>query len=197
LLPTLFRRLDDAVQSVTLRIIPSDLPSPEMLREGRCDLLITPFPPTGTDIFQKRLLVDRYVSLYDPRHRGPARTRKDYEVARHITVVYPDNERLGFDKRLTEAGVTRHIAVSVPSFAGVPAFLRGTDMLATLPRLYADRLLQEFASAPLPVMAATSKVAGLPMYMAWHRRVQRDPAHVWLRGLLLATAQAATPAARA
>lgn len=135
LLPTLFRRLDQAVRQITLRVIPSDLPTPDMLREGRCDLLISPFPPGGGDIVQKRLLVDRYVALYDPRRRGPARTRKEYESARHVTVVYPDNERLGFDKRLSECGIRRDIAVSVPSFAGVPAFLRDTDMLATLPRL--------------------------------------------------------------
>lgn len=197
LLPALFRKLDATTQAVTLRIIPSDLPTTEMLREGRCDLLISPFPPTGSDILQKRLLVDRYVTLYDPRQRGPARTRKDYEAARHITVVYPDNERLGFDKRLAEAGVRRQIAVSVPNFAGVAAFLRGTDMLATLPRLYVDPLLHEFASAPLPGFAGTPKaISELPMYMAWHRRVQRDPAHVWLRGLMLETAREALNGAK-
>jgi hypothetical protein len=27
-------------------------------------------------------------------------------------------------------------------------------------------------------------MAELPMYMVWHRRFQKDPAHMWLRALL-------------
>lgn len=182
LLPTLLRQLQAATRSVRLRAIPSQLPSAEMLRENRCDLLISPVPPTGTDVLQKRLLSDHYVCYFDATMREAPRSMEDYLQAQHITVVYSDNERLQFDKRLEAAGHRREVAVSVPNFSGVPAFLRGTTMLASMPSLLRDSLMRDFAqvSIPLPDVAQQG-IGDLPMYMAWHRRVQDDPAHVWLR----------------
>ena len=56
LLPRFFDHVAAQVKSLNLRVIPSQSPSPAMLRENRCDLLITPLPPSGVDIVQKRLL---------------------------------------------------------------------------------------------------------------------------------------------
>ncbi|WP_300300269.1 LysR family transcriptional regulator [Ferrovibrio sp.] len=182
LLPTLLRQLEAATRSVRLRAIPSQLPSAEMLRENRCELLISPVPPAGTDMLQKRLLSDRYVCYYDAAMRSPPRRADDYLQARHVTVVYSDNERLQFDKRLLAAGHRREVAVSVPNFSGVPAFLRGTPMLASLPSLLRDGLMRDFAQVPIPLPEIYQQGVGdLPMYMVWHRRVQNDPAHIWLR----------------
>lgn len=184
LLPRLFRSLEAAMRRIALRAIPSALPNAEMLRENRCDLLITPYPPSATDILQKRLLTDRYVCYYDPKMRAAPRSLAEYRAARHVTVVYPDNERLQFDRQLEAGGILRDVAVSVPSFSGVPAFLRGSAMLATMPSLLQAHAMQGFAVAPLPFEAPLRRQGELPMYMAWHQRYQRDPAHAWLRGLV-------------
>ncbi|MGO4714594.1 LysR family transcriptional regulator [Bradyrhizobium sp. 2TAF24] len=196
LLPGFFQRVETAVASFSLRVIPSQSPSAAMLREGRCDLLVTPLPPSGIDIVQKRLLQDHYVCYYDAAVRQPPASRAAYLAARHITVVYTDNEKLDFDRRLAAGGIRRDIAISVPSFSGVPAFLRGSDMLASMPSLLAGQLMRDFARVdiPLTVKAFTSKaraLAELPMYMVWHQRFQKDPAHTWLREQLEATAMRA------
>ena len=183
LLPGLVRRVEAAVKSFTLRVIPSQAPSPLMLRENRCDLLVTPVPPSGIDIVQKRLLQDHYVCYYDPAMRGAPASRTQYLAARHITVVYTDNERLDFDRRLGAAGIARDIAIAVPNFTAVPAFLRGSQLLASMPSLFGRHLMKEFASARIPLAPAGPLVA-LPMYMVWHQRFQRDPAHSWLRAQL-------------
>ena len=127
-----------------------------MLREEHCDLLITPRPPSGVDIFQKLLFRDRYVCFYDPKQRSAPRSIKSYISARHITVIYPDNERLEFDKRLAANSIARDIAVSVPSFYGVPAFLRGSDMLATMPGLLRHNMMREFACVAVPLKSGRS-----------------------------------------
>ncbi|MCZ7642077.1 MAG: LysR substrate-binding domain-containing protein [Pseudorhodoplanes sp.] len=159
-----------------------------MLREGRCDLLISPRPPSGTDIFQKLLFEDRYVCFYDPAVRTAPRIAKSYLAARHITVIYPDNERLEFDRRLAANDISRDISISVPNFYGIPAFLRGSDMLASMPSLLRRWLMKEFAMVPIPLKGEyPPSLTVLPMYMAWHQRFQGDPAHVWLRNLLETT----------
>jgi DNA-binding transcriptional LysR family regulator len=184
LLPRFCQLVSARVRSLNLRVIPSQSPSPAMLRENRCDLLITPLPPSGIDIVQKRLLRDHYVCFYDARAREAPTKRADYLSARHITVVYTDNERLDFDRRLGASGLHRDIAISVPSFSGVPAFLRGSKMLASMPSLLATGLMRDFAKARIPLTPRVNTLAELPMFMVWHQRYQQDPAHRWIRNQL-------------
>ncbi len=122
-----------------------------MLRDNRCDLLITPVPPAGIEIVQKRLLQDHYVCYYDPAMRAPPPPVRTIWQRGHITVVYTDNERLDFDRRLGAQGIARDIAISVPSFTGVPAFLRGSTLLASMPSLFGGHLMRDFASVRLPL----------------------------------------------
>ena len=60
LLPALLRRLRAQAPGLTLRVIASGAPGPAMLRDEGCQLIITPRPPEGADILQKRLFEDRY-----------------------------------------------------------------------------------------------------------------------------------------
>ena len=197
LLPLFYARTAAKLRSLNLRVIPSQSPTPAMLRENRCDLLITPLPPSGIDIVQKRLFQDHYVCYYDAKARSIPARREGYLSARHITVVYTDNERLDFDRRLAAAGFHRDIAISVPSFGGVPAFLRGSAMLASMPSLLAGSAMRDFASVPIPLPAQAGALAKLPMFMVWHQRYQKDPAHLWLRNELEAICRAAAARARA
>jgi DNA-binding transcriptional LysR family regulator len=207
LLPRLFARLSQAVKRVSLRALPSELPQADVLRAGRCDLLISPLPPEGIDIMQKRLLRDHYICYYDPQMRAAPTSPDDYLSARHITVVYTDNEKLNFDKRLEAHGLMRDIAISVPSFSGVPPFLAGSQMLASMPSLLAGDLMRAFAATPIPLGSppigspaidgqTMDGIDDLPMFMAWHRRAHRDPAHSFVRRLVEETAVDALRAAK-
>ncbi|MDO9166774.1 MAG: LysR family transcriptional regulator [Rhodoferax sp.] len=179
LLPPLMARLRVQAPGVTLRVIPSDIPSLEMLRHEHCQLVISPRPPEGTDILQKRLFEDEYRVFYDPTQRAAPATRAEYLAAGHVTVVYEPRRALDLDQWLAARGVQRRFLVMVPGFAGVPPFLRGSDLLATLPGLLQAHLLRGLASARVPVPCPT-----MPMYMIWHLRHQHDPAHRWLRAAL-------------
>ena len=192
LLPTLQRRLAGRLRSLRLIVIPSRAPTAQMLREGRCDLIVTPRPPEGSDILQKRLLADRYVCFFDSRRRSAPAALEDYLGARHVTVAYEDGRRLEFDELLEARGLSRVIGVAVPNFGGIAAFLSGTDMLASLPSLMRLGPLEGFATAPLPLSAPE-----LSMYAVWHRRHHEDPAHAWLRGQLEEVASEVAGAAQA
>ena len=179
LLPALMARLRQAAPGLVLRVIPSDVPSLEMLRSEHCQLVISPRPPDGADILQKRLFDDRYRVFYDPALREPPRTRADYLDAQHITVVYEPRRALDLDRHLAAQGVQRRFAVMVPGFAGLPPFIRGSDLLATVPGRLQSHLLRDLASVEPPVPCPP-----MPMYMVWHARHQVDAAHRWLRGEL-------------
>lgn len=179
LLPPLMARLHTQAPGVCLRIIPSDVPSLEMLRHEHCQLVISPRPPDGADILQKRLFENEYRVFYDPTQRKAPHTRAQYLESEHITVVYEPQRALDLDQWLATRGVLRKFSVTVPSFAGLPGFIRGSQLLATAPGLLHAHLLRDLANAPVPLPCPT-----MPMYMIWHMRYQLDPAHRWLRGEL-------------
>lgn len=176
LLPRLLNRLQAQAPGVTLRVVPSDVPSAEMLRAQDCQLVISPRPPDATDIKHKRLFVDSYRVFYDPAMRKPPRSRKAYESAEHITVVHQPKRSLDIDELLRKQGVQRHFAATLSSFAGVAAFVSGTERVATLPGLLRQSLLRGLADAPVPMTTPE-----MPMFAIWHVRHQQDPVHVWLR----------------
>ncbi len=176
LLPALMQRLRQQAPGVSLRVIASDVPTPEMLRQQQCQLIISPRPPEGTDIVQKRLFADRYRVFYDPAVREAPRTRKAYLAAEHVTVLYAPQRPLDLDQYLQSKGIERRFRVMVPGFAGLPAFIRGTDLLTTVPGLMREHLMRGLQDAEVPVPCPT-----MPMYMIWHLRHQQDMAHRWLR----------------
>jgi len=184
LLPSLMQRLREQAPGVQLRVIPSDVPTLEMLRQEHCQLIISPRPPDGADILQKRLFADRYRVFYDPAVRSAPSSKKDYLASEHITVLYTPNRPLDLDAHLLRQGIARHFAVQVPGFAGLPSFIQGTPLLATVPGLLQHHLMRGLAHAKVPVPCPD-----MPMYMIWHLRHQQDPAHQWLRQQLQAVAE--------
>ena len=181
LLPSLAAALRAQAPGVTLRVVASDVPSLAMLREESCQLILSPRPPEGGDIMQKRLFDDRYRVFFDAAVRTAPASRDEYLAARHATVLYESRRPLDVDQWLAAHGVRRRFAVLVPGFAGLPAFLRGSDLLVTAPGLLGGHLLRELASAEMPV-----RCPPLSMYMLWHARHQHDAAHRWVRALVAA-----------
>ena len=176
LLPAVLRRLREQAPGLTLRIIPSGVPTAEMLRDGRCQAVISPRPPDAGDLMQKRLFEDRYVVYFDPAMRAAPAALEDYLAADHVTVVYDPQRTLDIDQALAERGVQRRFVVTVPGMAALAAFVRGSTCVATAPSLLRGPLMHGLAHAepPLPCPA-------LPMYLVWHARHQADAMHAWLR----------------
>lgn len=179
LLPALLAHLRQSAPGLRLRVIPSNIPSPELLRTDYCQLVISPRPPDAGDIVQKRLFDDRYVVFYDPTQRAAPRDLHDYLAAEHVTVVYEPQRNLDIDDHLARNGIHRRFAVCVAGFSGIEPFLAGTPHLATLPRRLGAKQLAGFAVAEVPFACPA-----MPMYAIWHQRYQYDPLHRWLREAL-------------
>lgn len=179
LLPPLMRQCRSLAPGLRLRVIPSETPSVEILREGHCDLLLTPIPPNGPDVLQRRLFQDEAVCFYDPSCRAAPESLDAYRVAAHITVAFGAEGRNILEIHRVVAENRGRVTITVPNFAGIPPFLAGSDLLATVPKMLSCGLMRRFAWAPLPF-----PFEPIPIFMVWHRRTHQDPAHVWLRGQL-------------
>ena len=176
LLPALALRLRALAPLAQLRVIPSAVPRLETLRSDACQMVISPRPPDGTDILQKRLFETEHRVFFDATQRSAPQTKAEYLASDHATVVYDDNRGLDIDQQLQSRGLARRFVVKVPGFSALPAFVRGTTLLVTAPQLLAHTSLAGLASAPVPVPCPN-----MPMFLIWHVRYQQDPAHRWLR----------------
>jgi DNA-binding transcriptional LysR family regulator len=164
---------------LSLRVIPSGVPQAEMLRDGHCQLIVSPRPPDVADLMQKRLFEDRYVVFFDAAMRRAPADRAEYLAADHVTVVYEPRRALDIDDALAAQGVQRRFVASVPGFAGIAAFVQGSDRLCTAPSLLREHALRGLAWAEPPLPCPP-----LPMVLIWHARHQADPVHRWLRQAL-------------
>ena len=176
LLPGLLSVLRRDAPGIRLQVIPSGIPTAEMLRKDLCDLIISPHAPEATDIMQRGLMADRMVVFYDPDHRQAPDSLADYLKADHIGILFGTGEKTALEDSLSARGLTRRTVVTVANFSGLSGFLRGTDMLATAPKRMSEHLLRDFATAPLPF-----EYKPFTMLMLWHKRNQNDPAHRWIR----------------
>ena len=184
LLPPLMARLRERAPGVRLQVMPSGIPTADMLRDDICDLIITPHAPDAGDIIQKGLLRDRMVIFYDASQRQAPGDLAEYLKARHVDVLFRTGEHTGLENSLQARGLSRHIVVTVSNFSGLPEFLRGTSLLATAPSRMRHQLLRGFATAPLPF-----DYREVNLLMVWHQRYHADAGHRWLRNELAATAR--------
>lgn len=118
-----------------------------------------------------------------PRGRKPF-TLDSFCAAEHLLVSPEGGGFFGAaDKILAEAGRSRRIACSVPSFLLAPTLVAGSDLISLIPvrlaALHSD-LVDEF-DPPFPS-------PDFSVDLLWHPRRQNDPAHVWFRSLVARTA---------
>ncbi|MEW8026696.1 MAG: LysR family transcriptional regulator [Candidatus Thiodiazotropha sp.] len=169
-------------QSVNARFhfLPARVPDAAMLRRAHCDLVITPFPPEGADIYQVRLLSDNLKCFFDGKIRKAPASKQELLSASHLDVVFEDQGSVmqavlsGLD--LAKMPTPR---ITVPNFDAIEEFISGTDLITVQMARMTETSLKGLDYADLPF-----KTPKLPLYMVWHRRNSSDPAHVWLRELI-------------
>jgi DNA-binding transcriptional LysR family regulator len=83
-------------------------------------------------------------------------------------------------RRLFDIDLPVHI--TVPSLLHLPLVVRGTRLVATVP----DRVAQMFAATlPIKTFPFPLDIPPLHEILLWHKRHDSDPAHAWLRDLVV------------
>jgi DNA-binding transcriptional LysR family regulator len=89
------------------------------------------------------------------------------------------------DEALSEAlerqGLQRRIRLTVPHYVALGDVLGHSDLIATVPERFAQRVTRPFA---LTTRALPLTVGGSAIHQFWHARLHKDPGHQWLRGLV-------------
>jgi DNA-binding transcriptional LysR family regulator len=193
-LPTLLQRLAHEAPAVDLAVVPTPKRLADSLETGDVDLaihpvLLDPHPfDIGTQIdpeLQSRTLFrDSFQCFVRNDHPALGRRRltlKAYSRLNHI-LVSPGGEGPGVvDRILEEQGEQRRIALRVPHFATALEVVAQSDLVLTGPSSLANcSVASTIASRPAPFAIPEHAIT-----MIWHPRFTEDPAHRWLRQLMI------------
>ncbi|TAL57233.1 LysR family transcriptional regulator [Pandoraea sp.] len=153
------------------------------LESGEIDFLIAApdvMPPAmkATRVIQERFVMAQRKG--HPRGTGPL-DLSSYCALRHVLVSISGGNFHGFmDEHLERLGARRTVAVSVQQFGLAAAILQVTDYVCTLPARLMQRYTDTLDAFELPFAAQ-----GFSLYLGWHPRFHADPAHSWLRDMIL------------
>ena len=174
--PRLLREAQSAGIRLRMEFMPSGVPDAELLRDARVQLVVTPLPPDAPDIYQRSILQGEMMCFFDGDKRSAPKTWEEYCTSEHIAVRFARGRGSIEVLRGIDHTAIRDATVSVSNFNAIPAFVKGTNLLATETDLMRLGPLKTLDCAPLPF--PTEPVS---IYMVWHERSHTDPAHIWLR----------------
>ncbi len=194
-LPTLLQRLGHEAPSVDLAVIPMPKRLSDSLETGDVDLaiypvLLDPEPfDLGTQIdaeLQSRTLFrDSFRCFLRSDHPAITGRRKltlqTFTRLNHV-LVSPGGEGPGLVDRILHArGLERRIALRVPHFATALEVIAQSELVLTAPSsLSRCSTASTLASRPAPLEIPEHAIT-----MIWHPRFTEDPAHRWLRELMI------------
>jgi DNA-binding transcriptional LysR family regulator len=191
LLPALVRRLEEEAPGVELRLVPHGEEAATPLAAGVADLVIAPVGRSEEvpQVFARKLFDETFVSVVRRGHplADKKLTLARFAAASHALISPRGKEGSFVDDALARLGLSRRVAVTVPHFLVAPHIVATTDLVLTLAARVATMLAD-----PLKLVVLTPprelELAGFRMSLLWHERTQSDPAHRWLRDLLVRVA---------
>lgn len=184
-LPVLVDALAQAAPRVTLQCVPvADASLRDDMASGRVDLALGLLPQLQAGFFQQTLFRQHYVALMRAGHPLATRTQitaAQYRQASHVRVVSTGTGHGLVDAALERLGIARRVRLTVPHYVALGHVLGGSDLIATVPERFADRVTAPFGlvARPLTLKLPASHIAQL-----WHAQLHRDPGHQWLRALV-------------
>ena len=188
-LPVLMDALAQAAPGVTLNVVAVTSASlAEDMATGRTDLALGLLPQLQAGFFQQALFRQPYVCLMREGHplaQAAGLTLADFAAADHVQVIAAGTGHGRIDEAIRAAlerqGLHRRIRLTVPHYVALGDVLGHSDLIATVPERFAQRVTGPFA---LTTRALPLAVDGSVIHQFWHARLHKDPGHQWLRDLV-------------
>ena len=170
-------------QGIRFELVRLDENIDQMLEKGDIDFLIRPSVHALPAHPSEPLFEDTHMCV---AWRGNSRigktvTKKQFLEAGHIAVHFGHAPAIFEEWFAARYGETRKIEVVTQDFEVACRLVVGTDRIATVMTRIA-RMCKEHL--PLRLMRPPFAVPKVVHSMQWHRYQDRDPGHIWLRGLL-------------
>lgn len=189
-LPKIVRSLRDAAPLARLTVLQAGTDGPKLIADGMVDLLIGPMREETEHQYCRTLFRDEYVCLMDPAHQLSAvrPSLEDILSANMVEVSYGEGWTSDYLVQLDSLAKERRPAiVKVPSPGDVQRIIQGTDLIAIVPRLYAQTLEPSLHVTDLPFASS------LQVDLVWTTRTHGSAVHKWFRDLVANAVRSQSP----
>ncbi len=158
------------------------------LRDGSVDLALDYFTLPSKSFENQCLMIESLLSMSRKDHPdiGELLSLETYLKLRHIALTPRRRTAPIIDLALSKRGMKRTISVTAPHFQSMPIMVQTSDMICTLPRRMANLYADNFH---LKVYAVPLRVPKFPVYLIWHKSLEYDEGHRWLRNHLIEFSQ--------
>ncbi|MGK6323717.1 LysR family transcriptional regulator [Sphingomonas sp. DT-51] len=188
-LPELVARMKAEAPNIDFRFTTLHAQLPQALSSGQLDAVIAGAEAETAlaldrDMMRSRIISEEFCCIVRAGHPLALAGQLDldsYASAAHVLISTTGGDRGIADEALAEHGLTRRVALTLPSFAAAAGFVAASDMIATVPEAIARageaRGLVVILKPPLAMPRSDA-------YLWWHPRFQNDNAHSWWRAAL-------------
>lgn len=155
----------------------------QALEAGVAELAVGYFPDLQrAGFFQQKLFATPHVCLVRKKHPevGERMSLALFTRLSHA-VVRPNGREHVFEQFLQRHKIQRRVVVELSHFMSVLPIVEGSDVVATVPRDLAEFFVRH---GQVRHVDTPMKSPVIPVQMFWHQRLQKDPAHEWLRQTL-------------
>jgi len=130
----------------------------------------------------RRYGADDLVVFYDSECRGPVRSVEEYAASRHGVVDFGGTEKSHVEYYLAKLGLVRSVSLVAPTASMLGDLIKGTDLIATMPRGLQNGAYRALANCPVPM-----DLPCVTYDLVWHRRYEHSGRNQWLRELVLSS----------
>jgi DNA-binding transcriptional LysR family regulator len=183
IVPDLVMTASKAAPGVRLVVRPSGtLSVPDMLDRGELDLAVGNFASPGERFISTTLLEDPFVLAMRAGHPAGNQELTPSSLATlSFFEISSSGEDTGFiDELLAKQGLERKVRHRAPHLSAA-CVLYHSDMVAVLSRRTAEAFTRDEGLVLRELPCPTPKI---PTCMLWHRRLENQPGHRWLRDLV-------------
>lgn len=189
LLIDVVQRLQREAPGITLHIANMADDVSDQLDRGEVDFVIYPSVSVNPEHPSQTLFEETYSCVVWTGNTlvGETLSLEQYRQMGHVAATFGGSRSVTFESLvLANLGVSRSIEVTTTNFNTLPQLVIGTTRIATVH----NRLAQIYAHyLPLRLLPLPMDFPPLVEVMQWHAINNSDPAHLWMRRVLLEQAQ--------
>ena len=186
LLPKLMGKISKAAPNIKLTTYPSELKMPTAkLISGELDFVLgfSHEVEKSSTIEHQTWLEDSYCTIARKGHPLllSGLTLEKYLSLSHVRIS-PWGEKQGVvDETLQKLGLTRHVALQLPSVLAAPYTVLHSDLILTLPQLVATHMAQ---TIDIEIYQPPIDIPNYKLNIYWHKLHASKPSRRWLSKLI-------------
>lgn len=190
LLPAVLERLKWQAPRITFNLRPVDDSTFGAIWSGDIDLFIgvpawkKDAARIDGDLLTKLLFTDDFACVISANHPQVGETLDiiDYGELQHGVVRFSEQSETLAESALREAGLAYRVGLTAPNFVSLLLLLPHTWLVATVPRRLAKLLSVNLS---LRVLDCPMAMPRLEEALVWHPHAAIDPAHGYIRSVLI------------